>query len=66
MLKLVSLEYWYTQLITRFKEKTSNILQALQIDKYTTTDAQKEKSPYIYAQLLFCHIKATQITSMYN
>lgn len=58
MLKLVFLEYWYTQLITQFKEKRLDILQALQIEKYITTNVQKKKNPYIYIQLLFCFIKA--------
>ena len=66
MLRLVFLEYWYTQLITWFKEKTLDALHALQVEKYTTVNAQEEKSPCIYAQSLFCHAKAAQMTFLYN
>lgn len=66
MLRLVPLEYWYTQLVTQFKERISDILQVLQIEKYIITNVQEEKSLYTYAQLLFCYTKAIQMTSAYN
>lgn len=58
MLRLISLKYWYIQLIIQFKERTLNVLQILQIEKYLITDAQEGKNLHIYAQLLFCHAKA--------
>ena len=66
MLRLVPLDYWYTKLIARFKERTSNALHALQVEKYTIADARERKSPRIYAQSLFRHAKAAQMTSVYN
>ena len=66
MLRLVPLEYWYTQLITRFKKRTSDALYALQVEKYTIANAREGKSPRIYAQSLFRHAKTAQITSVYN
>lgn len=66
MLRLVPLEYWYTQLIIRFKKSTSDALYALQVEKYMIANAQDGKSPRIYVHSLFRHIKAAQITSVYN
>lgn len=66
MLRLIFLEYWYTELITRFKKKISDVLHVLEVEKYTIANAQKEKSLRIYIQSLFCHTKAAQITSVYN
>lgn len=55
MLQLVYLDYGYTQLITLAKERISEVLQVLQTKKYTITNIKEEKSPRIYAQLLFSH-----------
>lgn len=44
----------------------SDVLQALQIEKYITINAQEEKSLHIYAQLQFCYVKVAQMTLMYN
>lgn len=66
MLKVVFLKYSYTHLITWFKERTSDALQVLQTEKYTTTDAQEGKSLCIYTQLLLCHVKVVQVTFVYN
>ncbi len=66
MLRLVPLDYWYTKLITRFKERTLDALRALQIEKYMATDAQDGKNPRIYVQAIFRHARAAQMTSIYN
>lgn len=57
MLRLVSLQYWYIELIIQFKERMSHTLHVLQVKKYRITNAQEEKSPRIYTQSLFCYVK---------
>lgn len=42
------------------------LLHILQIEKYTTTDAQGGKNSHIYVQSLFRHSKTTQKTLVYN
>jgi len=60
------LEQWYTILIKRFKERAPSALRNIQENKYTMADAYKGKSPRVFAQELFRHAKAAEMTSVYN
>lgn len=65
-LRLVFVNYWYTKLIARFKEKTSDAFNTLHIKKYMIIDTCNNKNLCIYIQAIFFHIKIIQITSIYN
>ena len=66
LLQPARLEVWISTLIKRFKTRAAVAIQYLQTQQYTMADARAEKSPRSYAQDIFRHAKAAQLTKVYN
>ena len=66
LLRDASLDNWFGAMIRRFKERTPLALQHLQTERYTMTDARTGKNPRVYAQEIFRHAKAAEMSSVYN
>lgn len=65
-LRTASLERIGSLLINRFKERGSVALAALQTERYGFREAKAQKSPRSFAQAMFRHAKAAEMTSVYN
>ena len=66
LLDNADLEQWYIILIKQFKKWVSSVLWNIQKNKYIMTDVYKDKSLQVFAQKLFWHTKAAEMTSVYN
>ena len=66
MLKETSLTMWYNVLIKRFKQRTSTVLISIQASRYILKDARRQKNFRVFAQDLFKHVKAIDMTSIHN
>ena len=66
MLRKTSLTMWYNVLIKRFKQRTSTVLISIQASRYILKDARRQKNFRVFAQDLFKHVKAIDMTSIHN
>ena len=59
-------EKWCTNLIKRFKERTSTALKKLQIESYTYVDARRDRTSRFYMQNILRHARAVNYSSIYH
>lgn len=53
-------------LLDRFRPRPADVLEALKSMEYSIRDVPAGRSPRAYAQEVFRHAKAAQVTSVFN
>ena len=66
MYRDASVNQWCKELIRRFKERDSQILKNLQVERYSIQNARNDKTSKVYVQNIMRHFRAIEFNFTYN